>query len=162
VDEPDFLRYRLDIDLGDSWQKPYPGKSCSASFGSEPMKNLAPRFQISDVALRKTCLRAGIPTPERGHWALKEAGKKTFQPPLPERAPGMGEMVRIANGGKHRYAYYGIEGYPSISFSSARYAALIRAACDWNRQSNPMIVVHAFDQTQHSRCATWMSLNEAY
>lgn len=70
---------------------------------SEPMRNLAPRFGISDVALKKTCLRAGLPTPERGYWALKEAGKKTFQPPLPERGPGIDDMVGIANGGKYWY-----------------------------------------------------------
>jgi hypothetical protein len=40
---------------------------------SEPMKILAPRFGISDVALRKACARAEIPTPGPGHWA-----KKTF------------------------------------------------------------------------------------
>lgn len=29
---------------------------------SEPMKNLATRFGISDVALKNTCSRAAIPT----------------------------------------------------------------------------------------------------
>ena len=46
---------------------------------SEPMKILAPRFGISDVALRKTCARAEIPTPGLGHWAKKTAGKNTSQ-----------------------------------------------------------------------------------
>ena len=36
---------------------------------SEPMKNLSIRFGISDVALKKTCARAEIPTPDRGYWA---------------------------------------------------------------------------------------------
>jgi hypothetical protein len=47
---------------------------------SEPMKNLAVRFGISDVALKKICARAAIPTPDRGYWARKEAGKSTPQP----------------------------------------------------------------------------------
>lgn len=47
---------------------------------SEPMKNLATRFGVSDVALKKTCGRAGIPTPERGYWAKKEARKIYFSP----------------------------------------------------------------------------------
>jgi len=46
---------------------------------SEPMKVLSTRFGLSDVALKKTCERAGIPTPDRGYWAKKEAGKKTLQ-----------------------------------------------------------------------------------
>jgi len=56
---------------------------------SEPMKILAPRFGISDVALRKTCARAEIPTPGPGHWAKKTAGKNTSQEAFPERPPGM-------------------------------------------------------------------------
>src|ERR1700691_5618632 len=38
---------------------------------SEPLKSLAPRFGISDVALRKTCARAEIPRPALGNWAKK-------------------------------------------------------------------------------------------
>ena len=40
---------------------------------SEPMKTLSARFGISDVALKKACVRVGIPTPERGYWARKDA-----------------------------------------------------------------------------------------
>lgn len=45
---------------------------------SEPMRNLCVRFGISDVALKKTCARAGILTPERGYWAKKEPGRRPF------------------------------------------------------------------------------------
>ena len=69
----------------------------------EPLKSLSARFGISDLALKKTCTRAGIPTPERGYWAKKEAGQKKFLPPLPERAPGMDDEVVIAGGS----GYYG-------------------------------------------------------
>jgi len=46
---------------------------------SEPMMDLSARFQISNVALKETCARAGIPTPERGYWAKKDAGKDCFR-----------------------------------------------------------------------------------
>jgi hypothetical protein len=65
---------------------------------STPMRTLAAQFGISDVGLKKTCYRAVIPTPDRGHWAKKEAGKKTFQVALPLRAPGMSDEVVIARG----------------------------------------------------------------
>jgi hypothetical protein len=65
---------------------------------SEPMKILAPRFGISDVALRKTCARAEIPTPGLGHWAKKTAGKNTSQDALPDRPPGMDDEVVIGAG----------------------------------------------------------------
>lgn len=32
---------------------------------SEPLRTLSSRFGISDVALKKTCVRAQIPTPDR-------------------------------------------------------------------------------------------------
>jgi hypothetical protein len=70
---------------------------------SEPMKTLSARFGISDVGLKKTCARADIPTPERGYWAKKDAGKKTFQLPLPARAPGMDEEILIAAGARYWY-----------------------------------------------------------
>jgi hypothetical protein len=73
---------------------------------SEPMKNLSARFGISDVALKKTCARAGIPTPDRGYWAKKEAGKETFQTVLPMRPPGMNDEVSIARGGNGSHQYW--------------------------------------------------------
>lgn len=64
---------------------------------------LAGRFGISDVALRKTCDRAQVPTPERGYWAKKEVGKETPQAEFPERAPGMDDEVIVAGGSDYRY-----------------------------------------------------------
>lgn len=76
---------------------------------SEPVSNLSVRFGISDVALKKTCARAGIPTPDRGYWAKKEAGKETFQAVLPMRPPGMDDEVSIASGGNGSYRYWNKE-----------------------------------------------------
>jgi hypothetical protein len=68
---------------------------------SEPMKTLSARFGISDVALKKTCERAAIPTPDRGYWAKKEAGKSTPQVGLPERPVGMNDEVVVAGGSSY-------------------------------------------------------------
>jgi hypothetical protein len=65
---------------------------------SEPLKILAPRFAISDVALKKACARAEVPTPGLGHWAKKAAGKSMSQVALPERPPGMDDEVVIGAG----------------------------------------------------------------
>ena len=70
---------------------------------SEPMKNLSVRFGISDVALKKTCARAAIPTPDRGYWAKREAGKSTSQQTLSERPPGMDEEIVVGGGGNYWY-----------------------------------------------------------
>lgn len=68
---------------------------------STPMKTLAAQFGISDVGLKKTCARAAIPTPDRGYWAKREAGKHTVQVALPKRAPGMSDEVVVAGGSNH-------------------------------------------------------------
>jgi len=70
---------------------------------SEPMKNLSVRFGISDVALKKTCARAAIPTPDRGYWAKREAGKSAYQPSFSERPPGMDDEVVVGGGGNYWY-----------------------------------------------------------
>ena len=67
---------------------------------STPMKLLAPRFGISDVALAKHCQRLQIPLPNRGYWARQRAGRKTLQTPLGLRPPGMSDAVTI---GKEPY-----------------------------------------------------------
>lgn len=66
---------------------------------SEPMKTLSARFDNSDVALKKTCARAGIPTPEGGYWANKQCGKESFQAAFPLRPPSMDDQVEIGAGG---------------------------------------------------------------
>ena len=50
-----------------------------------PLKAVAGQFGISDVGLRKICVRASIPTPEREYCARKEAGKPTTLAKLPPR-----------------------------------------------------------------------------
>lgn len=82
---------------------------------SEPMKTLSARFGISDVALKKTCARAGIPIPDRGYWAKKDAGKDTFQAAFSTRPPGIDDEVSIGSGGNGSYHYRGPMVYRSSS-----------------------------------------------
>ena len=70
---------------------------------SGPMTSIAAGFDISDVALKKKCANAMIPTPERGYWAKKEAGKPTTQLPLPKRAPGQDDEVIVSGGDRYWY-----------------------------------------------------------
>jgi hypothetical protein len=70
---------------------------------SEPLRRLAQRFGISDVAIAKRCRKSNIPLPGKGYWAKKEAGKQVFQPALPPRGLGQSDLVII--GGKERYGW---------------------------------------------------------
>ncbi len=47
------------------------------------MRELAKRFQISDVGLKKVCIRNRIPVPAQGHWQKLRAGKQSRRIPLP-------------------------------------------------------------------------------
>lgn len=47
-----------------------------AEVWAEPMTKVAERYGISDVSLKKICSKHRIPTPPRGYWAKRAAGKK--------------------------------------------------------------------------------------
>jgi len=60
---------------------------------TEPMTTLAKRYEISDVGLRKTCIRMNIPIPKVGHWQRVKAGRKISIPHLP--SPDLKEEVTL-------------------------------------------------------------------
>ena len=64
---------------------------------SEPVKHVAAKLGVSDVALAKACRQAEIPTPELGYWARLRAGKGAIRRPLPPRGLGMADTVAIGN-----------------------------------------------------------------
>jgi len=47
-----------------------------------PLVRLAEQYGISNVAIRKKCVKYKIPTPPRGYWAKKAAGHKVETPKL--------------------------------------------------------------------------------
>lgn len=49
---------------------------------SEPMRTLAAKIGISDVAIAKHCRKCEVPVPERGYWNKLQAGHKVVQTPL--------------------------------------------------------------------------------
>jgi hypothetical protein len=51
---------------------------------SEPISIIAKRYNISDVGLRKICIRKNIPVPDRGHWTKVRFGYKVRKKKLPK------------------------------------------------------------------------------
>ncbi|KJZ36666.1 hypothetical protein VC33_15825 [Pseudomonas fluorescens] len=49
---------------------------------TDPVSVVAPTYGLSDVGLKKLCARLQIPTPMRGYWAKRKAGKRV--PPQPQ------------------------------------------------------------------------------
>jgi len=49
-----------------------------------PLTQLAKEFKISDVGLRKKCLKRNIPLPQVGYWSKIKHGKKIKKIPLPK------------------------------------------------------------------------------
>jgi hypothetical protein len=62
---------------------------------SKPIRDIAPQYGVSDVALAKICRQHDLPLPGRGYWAKLKAGKPMQAPPLPPRGLGMHEAIRI-------------------------------------------------------------------
>ena len=52
---------------------------------SEPMIKAAKHFALSDVGLKKICLKNNVPIPGRGYWRKLETGKKVKKTPLPTK-----------------------------------------------------------------------------
>ncbi|MGG4132088.1 hypothetical protein ABEW19_27925 [Paenibacillus illinoisensis] len=48
-----------------------------------PLDEIAKRYAVSDVAIRKMCFSLDIPTPPAGYWAKLRAGKPVTRTPLP-------------------------------------------------------------------------------
>ncbi|UAY55668.1 hypothetical protein [Arachidicoccus terrestris] len=53
-----------------------------------PMLTLAKKYDITDVGLRKVCLRMDIPLPPQGYWQKVQFGKKVKRLPLPVKHDG--------------------------------------------------------------------------
>lgn len=65
---------------------------------SEPIKKLAERFGVSDVAVAKVCRQMHVPVPGRGYWTRRSAGKSVIRVSLPLRPPGLSEIAIIGGG----------------------------------------------------------------
>jgi hypothetical protein len=60
------------------------------------MTHVAQEFGLSDVAVRKICVKHGIPTPPPGYWAKLQHGKKVSRPPLPPLKKGKADTIKLA------------------------------------------------------------------
>lgn len=62
---------------------------------SVPLREVAPRYGLSDVGLKKLCVRLQIPTPGRGYWAKLKAGKRVpAKPELREYTGSPGALLK--------------------------------------------------------------------
>jgi hypothetical protein len=68
----------------------YERKTLYKEVWAEPLKTVAERYGVSDVAVAKACRKLAVPLPGRGYWAKRHAGQKlpvTPLPPLPAGTP---------------------------------------------------------------------------
>lgn len=60
-----------------------------------PILKLATEYNVSDVAIAKTCKRLNVPRPPRGYWAKLAAGKQVPRPKLPAVASDAPQSARL-------------------------------------------------------------------
>jgi len=63
---------------------------------STPLTKLSKDFGLSDVGLRKVCIKHEIPTPPLGYWAKLNFGKTVQQTPLHEPGEGVSNRVLVS------------------------------------------------------------------
>ncbi len=61
---------------------------------AEPVRTVAKRYGVSDVAFAKMCRKLHIPLPPRGYWARIAAGQKPKRAPLRKAPAGVEDEVR--------------------------------------------------------------------
>src|SRR2546422_6985858 len=61
----------------------------------EPVRTVASRYNVSDVALAKACKKYRIPLPPRGYWSKVKAGHHLARPPLPRVTDEEAQSIRI-------------------------------------------------------------------
>jgi hypothetical protein len=71
---------------------------------SRPMTKVAAEYGVTSTALKKTCDRHQIPTPERGYWAKLAHGKPVRRGPLPALAESRLDRIRISGDKAQRIA----------------------------------------------------------
>lgn len=65
-----------------------------AEVWKEPVSAVAKRYRLSDVALRKICMKLGVPVPPLGYWAKAAAGRTPPIAKLPASHKGPTRHVR--------------------------------------------------------------------
>lgn len=70
---------------------------------SAPMREVAKRLGLSDVGLRKHCVKSFVPPPPQGYWNKVHAGQTDKVVPLPPRPPGIPDEISI---GQEDYRTY--------------------------------------------------------
>jgi len=60
----------------------------------EPVRTVAKRYEVSDVALAKTCRKLNVPLPPRGYWARSPARREAGRRALPKLKPGEPEEIK--------------------------------------------------------------------
>ena len=62
---------------------------------NEPVRTVAGRYRVSDVALAKACRKYRVPLPPRGYWSKVRAGHRLPKPPLPRLPDGESQTIAI-------------------------------------------------------------------
>ena len=102
---------------------------------SMPMTKLSKQIELSDVGLRKICVKHQIPLPLQGHWTRKQFGKEDPKPELPNG--DLNPIIKINDDYK-------------IKLNRERSDA--KKANKKLAQSPPATEVRKPDQLKHERC----------
>jgi hypothetical protein len=75
----------------------YRGAELYEQVRTEPVRTVAKRYGVSDVAFAKICRKLAVPLPGRGYWARKAAGQTPRRPPLAKAPEGVEEEMKVTH-----------------------------------------------------------------
>lgn len=110
---------------------------------AEPVRAVAHRYGISDVALAKICRQLAVPRPGVGFWARVAAGQRPPRPLLPEAPNGVPEEISRPRRVARSWVY------PRATSGDADAAVVV----DQNSHVAPVEVTRTLDEP-HSLVAT--------
>lgn len=111
---------------------------------SMPMTKLSKQFELSDVGLRKICVKHEIPLPPQGYWTSKQFGKEICRPTLPDK--DFNPIIEIND---------------DYKMQLNREQSEIKKATKKNALNPPNIELRKPEKLKHERCiATYKEIKE--
>ncbi len=116
-----------------------------------PVTEVAKRYKMSDVNLRKICKKLDVPLPPLGYWAKIRAGKKVSKPSLPKLKTPPNENK--PKNGKPRSLHV---DETVLSFLKEEDRLKVIEAASKLRVAGPSARLYKDIEAQKEKCADWL------
>ena len=148
VSEEDKISLEIRREVGSSR---YNRETLYQEVWENPVTEVAKRYKMSDVNLRKICKKLDVPLPPLGYWAKKRAGKKVSKPSLPKlKTPPNEDKPKNGN---PRTLHI---GESALSFLKEADRLKVIDAASKLRVAGPGVRMYKDIAAQKEKCVNWL------